>query len=60
MASKDNINKPGPSTNDKGLNHLKSIFQKTEDFSNFRLSTSAGFRVKSDRFRGGDILRSGS
>ena len=48
--------KPGTSKSSKGLMHMKKFFERTEDFSNFRLHVNAGFRMKSDRFRGGDIL----
>ena len=56
MPPKDDLGSPGPSKPNKLLRHMKTIFEKTEDYSNFRLNITASFRLRSDRFQGGDIL----
>ena len=56
MPPKDDLGSPGPSKPNRLLRHMKTISEKTEDYSNFRLNITASFRLRSDRFQGGDIL----
>ena len=47
----------GPSKKpEEELERVQKLFEKSEDYSRFKLHTVAGYRNKSDRFQGGDFL----
>ena len=47
---------PSKEPEEEDLERAHELFEKSKDFGRFTLHTTVGYRNKSDRFQGGNVL----